>query len=93
MTTKAVDPLDDLPPMDSLDHVKARLEVICNRALHGQRELGPAVRACEAWVKADEHDLIRKRLREAEAVNVRMAAEIKRLRAELAKRGGLRVTA
>ncbi len=60
----------DLPPMDSIEHVKARLETICNWSVAGLvagSQAGAAVRACEQWLKVHAWALDVARVRQLEA--------------------------
>jgi len=60
----------DLPPMDSIEHVKDRLETICNWSVAGLvagSQAGAAVRACEQWLKVHAWALDVARVRQLEA--------------------------
>ena len=60
----------ELPPMDSVEHVKARLELICNWSVAGLvagSQAGAAVRACEQWLKVHAWALDVARVRQLEA--------------------------
>lgn len=59
----------ELPPMDSLEAAKARLEIISTLAVSGAlagSQAGAAVRAVEVWVKTYQAELDRNRLRDLE---------------------------
>jgi hypothetical protein len=86
-------PLIELPEITDLASLKAALQLIMEAAFRGQKELGAAVRAGECWLKAHDSELDRHHLKELTALVGRLEAENKKLKAELAKRGGLRVTA
>ena len=80
--------LAELPPMDSVEHVKARLEMICNWSVAGLvsgSQAGAAVRACEQWLKVHAWALDVARVRQ-------MEARVRQLEAELAqhRRAGAR---
>jgi len=82
--------------MDSLENVKARLQTICDLVVAGtfpKTGAAAAVQACKIWLEVHNSDLDRRHLKELEALVGKLEAENKRLRVELAKRGGLRVTA
>ena len=71
----------ELPPMDSVEHVKARLETICNWSVAGRvagSQAGAAVRACEQWLKVHAWALDVARVRQ-------MEARVRQLEAELAQ--------
>jgi len=77
----------ELPPMDSAEHVKARLELLCNWTAAGLlagSKAGAAVRSCEAWLKLHEHELDRQRMKVLEQ-------RVKELEAELSGRALRRV--
>jgi hypothetical protein len=60
----------DLPAMDSVEHVKDRLETICNWSVAGLvagSQAGAAVRACEQWLKVHAWALDVARVRQLEA--------------------------
>jgi hypothetical protein len=59
-----------LPPMDSVEHVKDRLQTICNWSVAGLvagSQAGAAVRACEQWLKLHAWALDLARVRQLEA--------------------------
>jgi len=81
--------------MDSLENVQKRLEIICDEARGGtfaKAQAGAAVQSCRIWIEAEKLKVAVHRLKAAEEINKRLAAENKRLKADLARRG-LRVTA
>lgn len=74
---------ESMPPLDSLENCKRRLEILndmCVRGLLAGSVAGSAVRACEAWIRAYTAELDRQRIRELEAT-------IERLEKQLAGRG------
>ncbi len=94
MTTKpAAEPLHDLPPLDSVEHILRRLQIISDRLEAGtfpKGNGGPAVRSCEAALKAIEAGHTIQRVKALDAEVRKLRAENERLRAQLAERGGLR---
>ena len=61
--------VDDMPPLNSEANCKLRLEHIQNLTLRGLlagSQAGAAVRACEVWLKANQAELDRNRMRELE---------------------------
>jgi hypothetical protein len=78
----------ELPPMDSVEHVKARLEMICNWSVAGLvagSQAGAAVRACEQWLKVHAWALDVARVRQLEARVRELEGQLERPR-----RGGAR---
>jgi hypothetical protein len=60
---------DAMPPLDSPENCKRRLEVIQDMTLRGLlagSAAGAAVRSCEAWLKAYQTEIDRNRMRELE---------------------------
>ena len=60
---------DTMPPLDSPENCKRRLELIQDMTLRGLLAgsvAGAAVRSCEAWLKAYQAEMDRNRMRDLE---------------------------
>jgi hypothetical protein len=81
---EALRPLtENLPAMDSAENVKARLQIICNLSVTGVLpgvQAGAAVRACEAWLKLEAHEMDRNRMKALERQITELEAELARAR-------------
>ena len=80
---------DELPPGDSTENVQKRLAFYggLGRDGHKYPNLNAAVQACRIWIEAEKLKLAAHGFKEAEAINKRLAARVRRLEAELSKRG------
>ena len=73
----------ELPPLDCPDHAKGRLAKLCNWTAAGLLPgsvAAAAVRAVEVWLKANDSQLERERLREAEKRIADLEQELSRAR-------------
>ena len=73
----------DMPPLDSVENAKARLEIINDLVVSGLlagSQAGAAVRAVEVWLKAEAHEMDRNKIRELTAQLELLEAELKKAR-------------
>src|SRR5205809_1035381 len=74
------DVLAGLPALDSVEHAKANMAVVQRLILQGYVKQGAAaVRAAEVWLKLEEHDELRQKLRLLEKANKRLQAALTRI--------------
>lgn len=72
-----------MPPLDSVENAKARLEIINDLVISGLlagSQAGAGVRAVEVWLKAEAHALDLHRLKELERTITELEAELKNAR-------------
>jgi hypothetical protein len=75
---------DAMPPLDSIDNAKRRLAIINDLAVNGLlagSQAGAAVRAVEAWIKAEAMALDLHRIKEMERTISELEAELRKVRA------------
>jgi hypothetical protein len=72
-----------MPPLDSVENAKARLEIINDLAVSGMlpgSQAGAASRSIEIWLRAEAHALDLHRLKELERTITELEAELKNAR-------------
>jgi hypothetical protein len=75
---------DKLIAFDSVEDVQTNLETLARLSAQGLitgSQAGSAVRACEVWLRAEQHAMDVQKLRQLEREVERLEAELKRARA------------